>query len=339
MAVETVRLSGGALYGVGPAHARSLVAALPQTVRLGRVRVAARPPALRLSAYLDAAAANPPASINRRDKAAKALARMYKNDVLGCCVIAGKAHALGLWAAAESGADVEATDAEIQGQYQSICGPGDNGCVITRVLDVMRSTGFTAGGKAYRIDGYVAADWKNKVEVQVAQFLFGACTFGINLPEEWTTADVWDVTTSQVVGGHDVTPIDYDEKGVYVSSWGRIYLMTWAALADPRWVEEYYALLGPLWYASNNVAPCGVDAATLKADLAKLGGGEIPPVPDGPNPPPPPPPPPPVNPPLFSVTVNRNIPKGGQVMFRTNVAIPAGRYDWTPSTHKDAVVE
>lgn len=298
--LEGVTLSGEALYGVGPPGVRSLVGQLPQTVRLGRIRTAARPFALPFGPYLDEARAKAalPPSINRRDKAAASLARMYLNDRFGCCVISGKMHALGLWSGADANPDgvVVATDQEVYSQYQGICGPGDRGCVITQVLDVMRSRGMIAGGKAYRIDGYVSVDWRNRLEVQTVQYLFGASTIGINLPSAWTSSAVWDVTSSRIIGGHDVTPIDYDEQGVYVSSWGRIYLMTWAAFTATRWVEEYYALLAPLWYGADNLAPCGVDAATLKADLIKLGGGIIPPIPDPVPPTPPTPPVPPVPP-------------------------------------------
>ncbi len=290
---EGVTLKGEALYGVGPAHARHLVQQLPQQVRLGRIRPVARPVALKFGEFLDEskALAALPASINRRDKAAVALARMYLNDKYGCCVISGKMHNLGLWSGADDAAVVMATDQEVYSQYQSICGRGDNGCVITHVLDVMRSKGLTAGGVKHKIDGYVTVDNRSQIQTKAAQYFFGAGTIGINLPDAWTEDAVWDVTNSRIVGGHDVSPIDYDEKGVYVASWGRIYLITWAAFSVTRWVEEFYAMLAPLWYGSDNLAPCGLDVTALKKALALLGGGEIPPIPEPPPPPEPPTPP------------------------------------------------
>jgi hypothetical protein len=287
--VQTVKLTGQALAGVGPPHAMTAVASLPQEVKLGRIRPDILPAMPRFRSFFDESvmAAPPPTSINRRDKAAASLARMYLNDRYGCCVISGKGHALGLWSAndSDSGGQVQATDQEIYSQYQGICGPGDNGCIITRVLDVMRSRGFIAGGKAFKIDGYVAVDHTSKLETQVVQILFGAGTIGINLPDAWTKNNVWDVTTSRIIGGHDVTPIDYDDRGVYVSSWGRIYLMTWAAWVSTRWVDEYYAILAPLWYGADGLAPNGVNVQGLRDALNKLGQGQVPPLPD-PNPPP-----------------------------------------------------
>lgn len=286
---DEIQLSGDAVYGVGPRAMMATAAALPMTVRLGRLPGEARPrSALPFGQYWDPAAmaAPPPASINRRDKAAASMARMYLNDRYGCCVISGKAHNLGLWSAndEDSGGVVLATDAEIQSQYFGICGPGDNGCVITRVLDVMRDRGFVAGGKTYKIDGYVSVDWSNKLKVQVAQVVFGASSIGFDLPEEWLNAAVWKPTNSRIVGGHDVSPIDYDEQGVYVASWGRIYLFTWDAFLSRKWISEYFAMLAPLWYGSDQLAPNGVNVAKLKADLDQFKGGGVPdlepPVPD-----------------------------------------------------------
>lgn len=308
---QTVTLSDEALIGVGPARTRGLMAQLPKTVRLGRIRPKARPMVPRLRAYFTASVPTPPASINRRDKAAISLARMYMNDVKGCCVISGKAHALGVTSAndTDSGGVVLATDTEILQQYESICGPGDRGCVITDVLDVMRSSGFVAGGRRFKIDGYVAVDWTDQLEVKVCQVVFGATTIGINLPQAWTTKSVWEPTTSRIVGGHDVTPIDYGPEGVYVSSWGRIYLITWPAFTSRMWLEEMYAILYQNWYGSDRLAPNGIDATTLKNDLDKLGSGTLPDIEPTPPPAPVPPPSPPLPPPLPPV------PPGGFDVF------------------------
>ncbi len=57
------------------------------------------------------------------------------------------------------------------------------------------------------------------------------------------------------------------------------------------------------WYGCDKLAPCGIDASTLKVDLAKLGGGILPPIdpPVPPTPTPPVPVPPPYPPPTFTV--------------------------------------
>ncbi len=300
MSVATIELTDEALLGVGPFFASTAeMEALPTTVRLGRIRPKAQASCLKLSSYLPAeldagtgelSAAILPASTNRREKAAASAARMYLNDRYGCCVISGKAHGFGLWSAndTDSGGIVFATDQEILNQYHAFCGAGDNGCNIASVLDIIKSKGFVMGGKTYKIDGYVSVDNTKKELTKAALYIFGCLTLGIDLPQAWTSAAVWDVTNTRIVGGHDVTAVDFDEQGVYISSWGRIYLITWAAFLSQKWITELYAMLAPLWYGADGVTLIGMKVDVLKADLAKIASGIIPdivdPVPPGPMP-------------------------------------------------------
>lgn len=280
----TVMLEDDAIFGVDFTGIRGAMTPQPVQVALGCVLADPAPTVLRFRSFYDPSkGAPPPASINRRSTAEESLDRMYCNDKLGCCVISGKAHCLGLWSGADAhpAGVVCATDSEIRSQYNQLkAGPGDSGCIITTVLEYCRRTGFLAGGKRYKIDGYVVCDARDKLEVQTVQYLFGSGTMGIDLPEEWTRSAVWDITSSRSVGGHDITPIDYDERGVYVSSWGKMYLMTWAAVTSAKYVREYYALLDPLWYGSDKLAPSGVDSAGLKKALQDLSHGELPEIPE-----------------------------------------------------------
>src|SRR6202041_1484321 len=232
----------------------------------------------------------PPATVDYSAKALQAMARMYLNDQLGDCVIASKYHALGIYAGNESGADLEATDTEVDNSYVTICGPGDQGCDIPTVLDYWKSNGLIATGKNYKLDNYVAIDWTNQNEVMVAIDIFGAGSIGINLPNDWTNAGpgvVWTTTNSQIVGGHDVVIYGYNSQGVLIGTWGKVgTLITWSAFTSKIWLEECYAQLSPLWYQNANLAPNGISSATLLADLTALANGTIPSV--GPTPPTPP---------------------------------------------------
>jgi hypothetical protein len=152
------------------------------------------------------------------------------------------------------------------------------------VLDAMKAGGLPFNGQPHKIDGYVAVDWTNKELVKAALYIFGNLTLGINLPGDWTRNAIWDVTNSGVVGGHDVTAVGYRADGVVISSWGKLYLITWAAFTSKRWLEEVWVLLGPDWYGSDKLAPSGVNLAALQADLAKVAAGQIPTVDPGPGP-------------------------------------------------------
>ncbi len=246
--------------------------------KLGRIRPKARPKVLRFACYLDESKANPPQSVDYTPKAAAAIAQVYGNDQYGDCVIAGKMHAIGIATGNELGVPAVGTAQEAVDQYHRICGGGDNGCVITSVLDYVQSNGLIVGGKVHKIVGYVAVDWTNKLEVQTAIYIFGTLTIGIALPSAWMNSEIWDVTSSQIIGGHDVTVAAYDEKYVWVLTWGGIRKMTWAAFLSKNYVDECYLPLYEDWAIKDGVAVNGIAIATLEDDLVKIGNGTIPPI-------------------------------------------------------------
>lgn len=323
--VPFVQLTGDAIGGIAPHldHLKEMVAAgTPVQVKLGRNPGRKRLNQLRLENYFAdlASVPTPKPVVDWSTKAGASLSRVFLNDTYGDCVIAGKAHGLGVATAADSdsGGIVLPTDQEVYSQYQAICGPGDNGCIITDVLDVMASKGFLAGGKYYKIDGYVSMDWTNKLLVQIVIDILGVPTIGFSIPSAWMNSSIWDVTNSPIVGGHDVTPLGYNDQGVQVASWGRIYTITWAAFLSTRYLDEMYAVLYQNWYNADKLAPSGIDAATLKADLAKITGGVVP---DN-NPPVPPVPPVPPTPPPVANPVAMVAPVTGHLFGLIPVSVP-----------------
>lgn len=246
---------------------------------------------LKMHAYFTPDKATPPpAKVDWYSKVPAVVARMYLNDTYGDCVIAGKYHQVGVWSGNDTTQGtptaVQGTDQEVYTSYQTICGPGDNGCIITDVLDYFQRTGLKFNGIAHKIDGYVSIDWTNKLMVQAALQVFGSLTIGINLPNAWTCTNcTWDTTNANIVGGHDVCCVGYDDVGVQILTWGGLVTITWAAFLSKSWIEECYAELSPDWYGADSMAANGIDAATLKADLQKLGGGVIPDPGPGPQPP------------------------------------------------------
>lgn len=333
MAVAKVMLTGDALTGAvvtSPVHAISL-AALPTQVSLGAQILPRhlRPQVVRLADYYDSVmGAPPPEKVDYYTKAAISLARMYKNDQLGCCVVSGKGHKYGVATAndTDSGGEVQATDAEIQSQYQRWCGHlgNDSGCIITDVLDKIKAGGMVLGGKRFGMDGYVEVSNTNADLCKAAIHVFGGLTLGIMLPSAWTSNSVWDVTSSSIVGGHDVEVVGYDADYLYISSWGRVYKMTWKAFTSTKWVKEVYACLLPAWYNNDKLSPSGFDLSGLQKALKDVGGGRLP---DGPQPPAPPtpplPPPTPAQQLVFITLPNVGVKdSGGRVI----AYYPAGRY-------------
>jgi hypothetical protein len=300
---EEFLLSGDAVLGVAPhltmRHMTQFQLASP--VKLGRRGYPGAPQAVRLEDYVNLGAMGAiPESADWYTKAAGSISRMYLNDRYGICVFASRLHCLGIWSAndTDSGPMILATDNEAYQQYQSVCGPGDNGCYMPVVNDYMRTQGVLAGGKRYKIEGYVSCNPRSKELTQVGIQLFGAGVLGFSLPQAWLNSAVWEISNSRIVGGHEVCTagygkiVGYTQDGVIISSWGRLYLFTWAAWLSGRYIDEFYFLLPQgIWTGLDQRAPNGVMLTTLRQNLSQLGRGEIPPLPD-PNPPPVPPVPP-----------------------------------------------
>jgi hypothetical protein len=228
--------------------------------------------------------APPPVTTNWLAKCTAAIAQPYGNAGAGAegdCVIAANLKIVGGLTGNESGTPALSSNAEALATYAKICGPGDQGCVITNVLNAMKTTGIPLAGVMHKIGGYVAVDNTNQNEVQVACEVFGpALQLGINLPQAWYNAVrgngfIWGPASGSI-GGHDVDIVDVSATGVVIATWGYWGTITWAALADTSIVEECYCSLGPDWYANANMAPNGINGPTLQADLTELGNGVIP---------------------------------------------------------------
>lgn len=249
----------------------------------------------RLSKHLNTGRrANPlPTPVDYSAKAANVLKRMYLNDQYGCCVLSSRYHGLGFQTAADTGTGIEADDQEVYNAYQAACGRGDNGCDMSAVCQYQQSVGLKVKGVVHKIDGSVSIDNTNPEIVKAAIYVFGTIDVGMLLPNDWyQSADGadWGPTRSAIVGGHEVQACGYDDKGVFISTWGGKRRILWAAFTATTWIDETYTSLSPDWYGSDKLAPSGIDATTLKADLALIAGGQVPPLPPVVPPTPPTPP-------------------------------------------------
>lgn len=120
---------------------------------------------------------------------------------------------------------------------------------------------------------FAAVDLTNVEAVKSAVNAFGGLDIGVNLPSAWQDSDVWDIGSGRGYrpgswGGHSVPIVGYDENYLFVSTWGEIVPMTWAAL--PVFCDEGYALIDPTWLANGAVTPSNYDLETLHRDLKAL---------------------------------------------------------------------
>jgi len=207
---------------------------------------------------------------------------MCLNDKLGCCTIAGVAHAaqaVGVIA----GAEWIMSDAEVVANYQRFgYVPGnaatDQGAVEEDVLNAWLNDGMTIGGATDRIDAYASIAPNATGLARYALHAFGIVYVGVNLPIAAQGQIVWDppATLSPIDqpgtwGGHCMLliaaePDDHPDGLVTFVTWGMLQQATW------RWwltyCDEAHAVDHPDWSAPGSLL--GLDRSALRASMAQL---------------------------------------------------------------------
>jgi hypothetical protein len=109
--------------------------------------------------------------------------------------------------------------------------------------------------------------------VRTAINSFGDLDIGVNLPNAWRDADIWDTGSGRLYrpnswGPHSVPLVGYDRQHVFAVSWGTVIPLTWAALTT--FCDEAYALIDPDWIAGDSLTPSHFDLSQLHADLQTI---------------------------------------------------------------------
>ena len=255
--------------------------------KMGRRQPLVVAPRLHLRNYLKRGFPTPPPSITYSGKAWPSLKKIYLNDQLGDCVIAGIGHIQGVLTG-NAGALELFTDAQITRMYSDIGGyvPGDpntdQGCDETVAFNYWQSPGFVS--PANRISGHLAVNGADAEEVRIALWLFENISFGMNLPDAWVnpmpsgSGFVWRKTGSGDAdpnNGHFVIGFGYDSTGnVNIASWGMTGLITSAAIAKYATTgsqgDTHTVLSKQAINKATQRAPNGFDFPSLQADFAAL---------------------------------------------------------------------
>ena len=200
---------------------------------------------------------------------------MMLNDKLGCCTIAGVAHAIQVWSM-NAGTETTLPDSTVLNYYEKWDGyvvgdPNtDEGGIELDVLNNWRKQGFSG----HSLLAFADPDVKNINEVKQSISLFGGSSIGLQVPQSVMDSNddptiSWDVTGDDSdCGGHCVYAVSYDANTVGVISWGKVYKMTWRFWLE--FVDEAHALLSPDFIAQNGLDPQGFNLSQLQADLANI---------------------------------------------------------------------
>ena len=176
---------------------------------------------------------------------------MFLNDELGDCVIAGRGHQTLRFEAIEQKKIISINDLEIKSEYFRETEGADGGLVMLDALKSWRSDGWTIGGNVYTIDAFADVNRNDQQEIMTAIYLFTGIQGGFRLPQSamdqfqagrvWEVPKWWDWNGKAILGGHCIYLHGYDTDGLFGTSWGKNFKMTWAWFY--RYSDEVYACI------------------------------------------------------------------------------------------------
>ena len=234
--------------------------------KLGKLSPRFDPRSLKLDRYLKVSALPALRDAVINSAAVKQAWGAMLNDSIGDCTCAGFGHIVMLISAA-MGKLVVPPDSEILSMYETIGGykPGDastdNGAVELDALKFMRNVGLSG----VKLDAFADIEPDNRDYIKYSIQLFGSCYIGVSMPQSAMDAsdngELWaNVSDTNIIGGHAIPLVDFDEQGPTCITWGQLQKMTWP------WFEKYCdEAHAPLFLAG--FPPSGFDVPALEADL------------------------------------------------------------------------
>ncbi|MFT8358567.1 hypothetical protein [Bifidobacterium aquikefiri] len=253
-------------------------------MRLSLGKLAPRKAKLKLRTYLKHPLPAPPAEANT-DSLVIWDSDTFGNNTVGDCAIVGPAHETLFWERHNGNPSANITADNVLQMYADVTGydskdpDSDQGSVVADVVTYRRTHGLVdADGKAHTIAVGLGLSL-NRDAVKQAVSLFDACGLGIQVPESLMdqtqnaqsegTLPTWTVIPdSPVEGGHYVAALAYDEKYVYVNSWGLVCRMSWEFF--DTYADEAWAYLSQEDLNGHSVSPDGFDLKQLQEDIKNL---------------------------------------------------------------------
>jgi hypothetical protein len=192
---------------------------------------------------------------------------MMLNDQLGDCTIAGEGHFIEAWTKGKTiipDSVIKSVYSRNSG-YNPQTGQNDNGCVELDVLNDWRKNGVGDD----KIGAFTEVNIKKEAEIKAAIYLFNGLYIGVALPksaeDQFNAGKPWTVVKgSQILGGHCVVLIGYDEQYYYTITWGSIVKIEKSWLK--KYMDEAYAIISNDYFIGDKTAE-GYDLETLNTDL------------------------------------------------------------------------
>lgn len=201
---------------------------------------------------------------------------MMLNDRLGDCTCAAVYHAVQVWSYNSTKAEITEPDADVLMLYERACGydpsnpSTDQGGVEQDVLTYLINHGYPFNNGTEQLSAFVEIDVTKLDDIKRTIFDCGVCYIGFNVPDTLNSdGNAWHTTTSDnIVGGHAVVIVGYDQDGLICISWGQRYRMTWGFFA--KYCDEAYALIDPEWVTAVGTTPGGLSLVELETAVTAL---------------------------------------------------------------------
>jgi hypothetical protein len=147
--------------------------------------------------------------------------------------------------------------------------PSDLGTDPTQGFAFLKDTGLWCSDGSYDKGGIaLAVNWKDPGEMQIAYQLTGGLMIGVQFPGAWEDADLWDVTTSPIEGGHEIPAISdvkiLPDGSIEIDSWGTKRVITAAALTAN--CNQMTVVVAPDAFGPNGKSVQGFDSEQMLAD-------------------------------------------------------------------------
>jgi hypothetical protein len=253
-----------------------------QSVAVTSFKLGKNPPkfdsrTLLLGKYLTKALAPPPVSVDYGT--AISSWPMFGNDKLGDCTIAAAGHLIEDWTANTGTAQIVPENMIVKAYDHFSGGNPDVGASLLDVLNYWRHSGIGNN----KITAYAALERQNTMQLQDAVYLFGGCYIGLALPNFAVAPGTnflntpWVVPPSGPTGnaepnpnnGHCVPAVGYDQRNVYVVTWGALKPMSWQFYSI--YADEAFAVLDMDWISKRlGTSPPGLDLEALRQDLSQV---------------------------------------------------------------------
>lgn len=198
---------------------------------------------------------------------------MLGNDKYGDCTFAGAYHAKMAVAQIDGITESFLTDQQVVEDYLQYTNGADQGAVEADLLQYWQTQGLFGE----KIPAYAPTDHKDFDEIKSVVNTFGFCYLGILVPapcqQQFAEHKPWELTGTpadqQIMGGHCVIVVGYDENYFYVVTWGEIQAVSYQWMQV--YLEETWAIITPEAVEAGKLRDFRLE--DLQADIKNLHRG------------------------------------------------------------------